>query len=131
MISSMPIPATVTSKKELQDYADSHKLSRNDLQEIYNSLPGAPLMKRLRNRPTAIDHIWEQIKTQVHEHRTGTKRQRLIQMLKVGCTVDGIMEKLGWQRHTIRGIISTLQSNGVIKVTVSKEGARIVGYKGA
>jgi len=33
-------------------------MSRDLCQELYNSIPGAPAVKRLRNRPYAIERIW-------------------------------------------------------------------------
>lgn len=128
----MKIPTSIVSKKELQDYADSHKLSRSDLQDLYHSIPGAPAMKRIRNRPTAVDLIWQQIRIKrTTEPEGATKRAKLLEMLKAGATVDQMIESLGWQRHTLRGIVSTLQSKGVIKVVPVKEGARVIAYKGA
>jgi hypothetical protein len=47
------------SIKEFTKLADEPKLSREDLQKLYNAIPGAPPKKRLRNRPTAIEAIWK------------------------------------------------------------------------
>ena len=41
-------------------HADAQGLSRDALQAIYDAIPGVKEVKRLRNRPYAIERIWEE-----------------------------------------------------------------------
>jgi len=67
------------------------------------------------------------------KHRDGTKRERLIGMLKRkdGASVQEIMEAFGWLAHTCRGLISTLNSKGEVKITGERDGKRGHIYKAA
>jgi predicted transcriptional regulator len=62
-----------------------------------------------------------------------TKREQVIAMLNRanGATLNELVEKFGWQRHTVRGLLSTLNSKGVIHVESEKnsKGQRV--YKAA
>jgi hypothetical protein len=49
----------LNSIAELKAAANACNWSREQLQAIYNAIPGAPPKKRLRNRPTAIEAIWK------------------------------------------------------------------------
>ena len=53
--------AIIVSKEDFDTYAAD--LTREKLQELYNSIPGVVATKRLRNRPTAIERIWEAMRT--------------------------------------------------------------------
>lgn len=110
-------------------YADANKLSREDLQEIYNHIPNAKPVKRLRNREYAVERIWDQAPAMKARAEIGTtKSATLISMLEAGTTVEQVQEATGWQRHTVRGAISTLQSKGVIKVETSRQNG-VTHYK--
>ena len=60
--------------------------------------------------------------TKTREPRANTKRQEVIRLIQRanGATQAEIMEKMGWQRHTVRGLMSTLGSKFGIKVTSTK-----------
>jgi len=118
--------AEFESKGELKRWVASKQLSREDLQRIYERIPGAKKVKRIRNRPTAIDMIWraasagtKPVKTAKREGNT--KRATLVAMLSKGTTVADVMSVTGWQAHTVRGLISTLNSKGVIKVSTERK----------
>jgi biotin operon repressor len=49
--------AIITTKADLD--ALGAKMTREQLQDWYNTIPGEAAVKRLRNRPTAIERIWK------------------------------------------------------------------------
>lgn len=109
-------------------------MSRAELQQVYNKIPGAPLRKRLRNKATALDAIWKATpKATPPPARDGSKKSKLIAMMKrkSGTTVPELMEKFGWEAHTCRGLISTLNAKGVVKVETSKNRAGKTVYRAA
>ena len=61
--------------------------------------------------------------------RAGTAKARVIAMLqrKGGATLDQICKATGWQRHTVRGVISVLGSKHGLKVESTRrdDGARL------
>jgi hypothetical protein len=130
-------------KSELVKLANERKLSREDLQDVYDDIKGAKKVKRLRNRAYAIDRIWAEMSRlgrnvakkpkaacKPRGARDNTKRQKLIAMLKSGATVMELMEAMDWQAHTIRGLISSLNSKGVIKTTTTRKNG-VTTYKAA
>jgi predicted HTH transcriptional regulator len=171
----------VNSHSELNTFAA--KLSREQLQEWYNSIPGEAPVKRLRNRPTAIERIWdamrrmagidvphseepievelEEVKPAKKERvakpkpvksapkakaakvakpeepanpvatRSGTKREQLIAMVsrKSGASMDELTQAFGWQKHTVRGLLSTLNASGAIHTSTSKNAAGVAVYQ--
>lgn len=58
-----------------------------------------------------------------------TKRELVRRMIgqKGGATLEAIMKETGWQAHSVRGFISTLQSKHGVKVESSRreDGARV------
>lgn len=65
------------------------------------------------------------------QKRDGSKKELLISLVsrKTGASMEELMERLGWQRHTLRGFISTLASKGVLKTRTEKtEGRGTVYY---
>ena len=67
------------------------------------------------------------------EPRANTKRQEVIRLIQRanGATQAEIMEKMGWQRHTVRGFLSTLGSKYGIKVTSTKSETKGLVYTAA
>jgi predicted ArsR family transcriptional regulator len=58
------------------------------------------------------------------KNRSGsTKQDKVIEMLRrpEGVTVDEVGAVTGWQRHTVRGVISALKKKAQITVVVTKE----------
>lgn len=118
--------------RDLEIHADTLELSRNDLQQIYDAIPGAPPTKRLRNRPTAIAAIWKALPdipqpVMERKQRDGSMKEKLIQLMKVGATIQELITLTSWQAHTIRGCISTLRSKGLPVTTTKKDGVTVYG----
>jgi hypothetical protein len=64
--------------------------------------------------------------------RTGTKQQRLIEMLRAegGATIDEIVTATGWQSHTVRGAVAgALKKRLGLEVTSEKVDGRGRVYK--
>ena len=64
------------------------------------------------------------------KHRDGTKRARVLAMLerKGGVSIEELMGEFNWLRHSVRGYLSTLGSQGV-KFTTERDGKRGHVYK--
>ncbi len=52
-----------------------------------------------------------------------TKKGEAIELLRKGITLDKLMDKFGWQRHTVRGFMSILGKTHKVESTVV-DGAR-------
>jgi hypothetical protein len=66
------------------------------------------------------------------KHRDGTKRTQVLSMIgrKDGASVEELMGAFGWKRHSVRGYLSTLGSQGV-KFTTERDDKRGHVYKAA
>jgi hypothetical protein len=42
----------------------------------------------------------------------GSVKQEVLEMLRVGASLDALMRKFEWQRHSVRGLISNLGKAG-------------------
>ena len=109
------------SPKEFRDWANEQKLSRDDLQAIYDKIPNAKTLKRIRNRVEAIKYIWAACKAAAPKDtrvpraaRNADAKEELVKLLKKGGTAAEIADKLGWQQHTVRGRISGLRKTLVV-----------------
>lgn len=127
------------SIEELTKWADDGHLSRVDLQVIYDSLPGVPPLKRLRNRPAAIERIWaererfpeapkpvvEATETVTPAGDRGATKALIVCMIVAGSTLKELTGATGWQPHTMRGYISTLKSKGMPIVASKEDGVTV------
>ena len=61
------------------------------------------------------------------------KRDAVIALLNrdKGVSIEELMEKMGWQRHSVRGFISTLGSKHGVKIAATKEEKRGLVYRAA
>lgn len=64
------------------------------------------------------------------QKRDGTKKALLISLIsrKTGASMEELMQRLGWQRHTLRGFISTLASKGAFKARSEKTAEKGLVY---
>ena len=170
----------INTRKEFETYAAG--LTREQLQDLYNTCPGAPPVRRLRNRPYAVERIWhvmqslipkgggaqrqvlapvgqdqrrnaaplastggakpkenlgmkalepfaDKVKRKATAKGAPAKKHDLLWGLiarKSGATLDELVEKLGWQKHTIRGSVSTMAKKGAsIESTKNSKGERV------
>jgi hypothetical protein len=92
-------------------------LSLGQLVAVWNALPGTTAISKFKDRKTAAQRLWTAF-TQLPvapEPTAGaadpparSKQAQVIGLLQrpQGATIDEIAGVMGWQRHTVRGLIS-------------------------
>jgi len=97
---------------------EASRLNTKQLAAIYDALPGAEKLTKVPNRKTALERLWAALEhlpaagsaatKAVASPRPASKQAQVIAMLRrpQGATVDAIIAATGWQRHTVRGVIS-------------------------
>src|SRR4051794_3396996 len=114
-------PATV-SEDELRvgslEELEGSRLSAAQMVAIWNALPGAKTRSKFKNRKTAAQRLWaafgklpvaaESAAAGASGSRPGSKQAQVIGLLQrpEGATIDEMASAMGWQRHTVRGMIS-------------------------
>jgi hypothetical protein len=103
----------IGSAKEIAGSA----LSLGQMVVIWNALPGTTAVSKFKDRKTAAQRLWTAF-TQLPvepepiagsaDLRARSKQAQVIGLLQrpQGATVDEIATIMGWQRHTVRGLIS-------------------------
>jgi Protein of unknown function (DUF3489) len=103
----------VRSMKELE----ASGLSNAQLAATWNALPGMTPVRKFKDRKTAVQRLWAAFKqlpvasapsTGSAAPRAGSKQAEVIGLLRrpEGATIDEMAASMGWQRHTVRGLIS-------------------------
>jgi hypothetical protein len=103
----------VRSAKEIE----TSGLSNAQMAAIWNALPGTAPVTKFKDRKTAVQRLWAafgQLPVASAPaggsagRRAGSKQARVIGLLQrpEGATIDEIASAMGWQRHTVRGLIS-------------------------
>ena len=88
---------------------DARRFPIPRLIEIWNALPGVSPVKRFTDRPAAIKRLWAALEAlPISSSRTDSKQAKLIGLLQrpEGASMEDLMETTGWQRHSIRGLLS-------------------------
>jgi len=103
--------------------------SPQKLVALWNGLPGAAPLKKFKNRKTAIRRLWAAFrklsvgpetvapsrgkraagpKAGEAKQREDSKQAQVIALLQrpTGATLDDLIAATGWQRHTVRGVLS-------------------------
>ena len=120
----------VASNDELYAAAISGKR----LLALWNSLPGVEKRRKVGDRDALINELWlaiEMLPDPEHqpEARRPSKQEEVIAMLRrpEGVTVDEVARVTGWQRHTVRGVVSgTLRKKlGLTIASVKEERGRV------
>jgi hypothetical protein len=96
---------------------------------LWNGLPGMTPVKKFKDRKTAVRRLWAAFqklppvpeggapsraqsaagaKTAGSKQREGSKQAQVIALLRrpTGATLDELVAATGWQRHTVRGVLS-------------------------
>src|SRR4051812_22467399 len=93
------------------------RLSLARMVAIWNALPGTTAISKFQDRKTAAQRLWtafaqlpvepEPFVASLNPH-AGSKQAQVIGLLQrpEGATIDEIAAAMGWQRHTVRGLIS-------------------------
>src|SRR5258708_6001526 len=96
---------------------EASALSNAQLAALWNALPGTTPVKKFKDRKTAVRHLWVRFgqlpvasapASGAAGPRAGSKQAQVIDLLQRpdGATVDELATAMGWQRHTVRGLIS-------------------------
>src|SRR5258708_29415865 len=103
----------VRSAKEIE----TNGLSNAQMAAIWNALPGTAPVAKFKDRKTAVQRLWAAFRQlpvlsapaggSAGRH-AGSKQARVIGLLQrpEGATIDEMASAMGWQRHTVRGLIS-------------------------
>ena len=90
---------------------------------LWNALPGVEKRKKVGDR--VIDQLWSAIELLSDpEPKRPSKQDVVIAMLRQpeGATVDEVASVTGWQRHTVRGVLSgTLKKKLGLTLASGKE----------
>ena len=99
---------------------------------IWNALPGTTSITKFQDRKTAARRLWSAFAelpvepepvASAADARAGSKQAQVIGLLQrpEGATIDEVAAAMGWQRRTVRGLIS-----GALK---KKLGLQVVSEK--
>ena len=108
------------------------RLSLARMVAIWNALPGTTAISKFQDRKTAAQRLWTafaQLPVEAEpaasaaDPRASSKQAQVIGLLQrsEGATIDEVAAAMGWQRHTVRGLIS-----GALK---KKLGLQVVSEK--
>ena len=120
----------VASNEELH----AAPLSGKRLLALWNALPSVEKRKKVGDRDALIDQLWSAIEALPEpEPRSNAKRpskqDAVIAMLRrhEGATLDEVARITGWQRHTVRGVLSgTLKKKlGLMLASAKEERGRV------
>ena len=125
-------PASVTDGEiavASQEGLHAAPLSGKRLLGLWNALPGVAKRKKVGDRGALIDQLWSAIEALPDpEPDAGairpSKQDDVIAMLRrpEGATVDEVASATGWQRHTVRGVLSgTLKKKLGLTIASAKE----------
>ena len=128
--SSLQEASVVTDAKRFRSEATLARLAADwpmsRLVDIWNGLRGVSKVTRFKDRPAAVSRIWKAIQilgdpvtslpretlkktpSTTRAPRAGSKASQVIAMLRRegGTTLAEIMSAMGWQKHTVRAMVS-------------------------
>ena len=115
----------VASNEELH----AAPLSAKRLLALWNALPSVEKRKKVGDRDALIDQLWSAIEVlpdpePQSDPKLPSKQEVVISMLRLpeGATVDEVASVTGWQRHTVRGVLSgTLKKKLRLTLASAKE----------
>ena len=110
-------PATISEPDILVGSAEelgASALSMTQMVAVWNKLPGTKPVSKFTDRKTGAQRLWAAFAQLPVEPepaagpRAGSKQAQVIGLLRrpQGVTVDEVAAAMGWQRHTVRGLIS-------------------------
>jgi hypothetical protein len=103
---------------------------------IWNALPGKKRISKFKSRDVALRRLWaafEQLapRDQINRRpraekpaRADSKQAQMMALLRRpnGATIDEMAEAIGWQHHSVRGVISgALKKRLGLTITSTKE----------
>jgi hypothetical protein len=92
-------------------------LSLGQMVTVWNALPGTTAISKFKDRKTAAQRLWTAFTrlpvapepiAGAADRPARSKQAQVIGLLQrpQGATIDEIATVMGWQRHTVRGLIS-------------------------
>jgi Protein of unknown function (DUF3489) len=92
-------------------------LSLGQMVAVWNALAGTTAISKFKDRKTAAQRLWTAFArlpldpeptARAMTPSAGSKQAQVIDLLQrpQGATIDEIAAVMGWQRHTVRGLIS-------------------------
>ena len=120
---SVPADAVVVeSVKSL----DARRFPTPRLIAVWNELPGLSPVKRFKDRPSGLKRLWAALEAlPISSSRTDSKQAKLISLMQrpEGASMDALMKATGWQRHSVRGLLSgTLRKKLGLTVSCNMDG---------
>ena len=96
---------------------EASAMSNAQLAAIWNALPGTKPIAKFKDRKTAVQRLWAAFRqlpvaskpvAGAARPRAGSKQAQVIGLLQrpEGATIEEMARAMGWQRHTVRGLIS-------------------------
>ena len=90
---------------------ETSDLTAARLVALWNGLPGASPLTKFKDRKAAARRLWdafEQLSRHTVRAPASSKQAQVIAMLHraAGATIEEIVDATGWQRHSVRGLIS-------------------------
>ena len=96
---------------------EASAMSNAQLAAIWNALPGTKPIAKFKDRKTAVQRLWAAFRqlpvaskpvVGAARPRVGSKQAQVIGLLQrpEGATIEEMARAMGWQRHTVRGLIS-------------------------
>lgn len=127
------IPAEVVDGAELIESVGDLAQSRfpvSRLVDIWNALHGTEPVKRFRDRQVALRRVWAALEVlPVTSAQAESKQARVVALLQRpgGATMDDLTAATGWQRHSVRGVLSgVIRKKLGMAVTSAREGEQRV-----
>ena len=104
------------------------RLAKGEPQEAEPEKPAK--VAKAQKQPKVKAPKVAKVKTESHR---GEKREAVIALLNrdKGVSIEELMEKMGWQRHTVRGFMSTLGSKHGVKIESTIDEKRGLVYRAA
>ena len=126
------VPASVDAEvvliQSIRDL-DQKRFPLSRLLTIWNALPGIEPITRFRDRKVAVKHLWKALEALPMGASGTSKQDRVIAMLQRpnGASIDDLMAATGWQRHSVRGVLSgVVRKKRGLKITTVREGKQLL-----
>jgi hypothetical protein len=111
------IPTVVSEGDVVVRSVDELAVSRLSLAQmvaVWNALPGVTAIRKFKDRQMAAQRLWAAFAQLPVDPvgsagmRAGSKQAKVVAMLRrpEGATIGEMATAMGWQRHTVRGLIS-------------------------
>ena len=119
------VPADAIAVESVKSF-DARRFPTPRLIAIWNALPGMSPVKRFKDRLSGLKRLWAALEAlPISSSRTDSKQAMLISLMQrpEGASMDHLMKATGWQRHSVRGLLSgTLRKKLGLTVSWSKDG---------